>query len=130
MTDPHARLNRLRAKLANETDPEERADLEAAIAALERELGRSITDEAQVGSAVAGGVRGNVTNVSGIVAGSLLSGSFNGHVYLDGRRADQAVRRLGEYLARLRGRCGSVALEGLQQHQQLDDANTVSLQQV
>ncbi|MDZ4722228.1 MAG: hypothetical protein SH847_27515, partial [Roseiflexaceae bacterium] len=133
MSDMEARLVRLRRKLEQETDPEERADLEAAIAALEEKLAvaaQSITDHAQVGVAIAGGVRGTVTNVTGDVTGSLLSGIFHGAVYLDGRRADQAVRLLGEYMDRLRGRCGSITLEGLHQHKQLGDGDSVSLQQV
>jgi formylglycine-generating enzyme required for sulfatase activity len=64
MADQSDRLARLRRKLAATNDPEDRADLEAAIAALEaqqpREHIQAITGDAQVGAAVAGDVRGDV----------------------------------------------------------------------
>jgi len=75
MSDTAARLARLRARLAATTDPDDRADLAAAIAALEREAGvassspppTSVTNDqriggnAQVGVAVAGSISGDVT---------------------------------------------------------------------
>ena len=113
-TDPASRLARLRRKLAEASDPEDQADLAAAIAALEKELAgtyaQTIGEEAQVGIAVAGSVHGNI--------------------YLDGRRADQAARLLAAYLVQLRGRCGTLPLEGVRQQKQLDDVLKVSLDKV
>jgi hypothetical protein len=107
MTDSAARLARLRRKLAATDGPEDRADFEAPIAALEaqvesaesaREHAQTITGHAQVGVAVAG--------------------SLHGNVYLDGRRADQTAQLLADYLStcapirdpacvRVRGRAGA-----------------------
>ncbi len=75
MSDTTAHLARLRAKLAASTDPDDRADLAAAIAALEREVAvassssppthvtndQRIGGNAQVGVAVAGSISGDVT---------------------------------------------------------------------
>lgn len=101
MTDLPTRLTHLRAKLVNEDDPEERAELEAAIAALEEKLAarpplaQSISGAAQVGVAIAGNLMGNLS--------------------LDGRRSDQAQRLLHDYLRQICVRCGSVPLQALVQ---------------
>ena len=112
MTESNDRLTRLRRKLATTDDPEDRADLEAAIAALEAQQppAQIITGQAQVGVAVAGNLHGNV--------------------YLDGRRADAAEKMLAGYLARLRGRCASMPLEGVRQQKQASDVLAISLDQV
>lgn len=64
MTESSERLARLRRKLATTDDPEDRADLEAAIVALEaqkpREHHAEIGGDAQVGASVAGDVQGDV----------------------------------------------------------------------
>jgi formylglycine-generating enzyme required for sulfatase activity len=114
MTETTERLARLRRKLATTDDPEDRSDLEAAIAALEAQqppaAAQSIAGSAQVGVAVAGSIHGNV--------------------YLDGRRADGAAKLLADYLARLRGRCAAMPLEGLRQQKQVGDVLAISLDQV
>jgi formylglycine-generating enzyme required for sulfatase activity len=108
--DLDARIERLRRKLATLTDPEERADQAAAIAALEAQRAppvprthtQTIADHAQVNLAVAGNVHGNI--------------------YLDGRRADAAEKLLAGYLRRLCERCGSLPLEGVHQVKQLGES--------
>lgn len=62
--------------------------------------------------------------------GVAVAGDLQGNVYLDGRRADQAVQLLAEYLSRLRGRCAVMPLEGMRQQKQVSDVLAISLDQV
>src|SRR5437762_11013953 len=114
MTDPLSQLATLRVLRATVTDPAQGAAFDALIAALESaEVARqrqNIGGHAQVGVAVVGSIHGNV--------------------YLDGRRADEDARRLAAYLARLRGSCGMLPLEGLRQQSKLDDVLRMGLDQV
>ena len=115
MTDElNPRIQRFRRKLAAASDPEDQADYRASIAALEKERdaiqSQTIGGNAQIGVAVAGDIHGNI--------------------YLDGRRADQAAKLLAGYLRQLRGRCGSLPLEGVRQQKQVDDVLAVRLDQV
>ncbi|MEI7769705.1 MAG: hypothetical protein WCI67_06950, partial [Chloroflexales bacterium] len=62
--DLEARLTRLRRKLANETDPEERADLAASITAIEAQQAQVSLSGAQMGDVSIGPVAGgDITSV-------------------------------------------------------------------
>ncbi len=50
----------------------------------------TISDTAQVGTAIAGGVHGNLTSIQGDVRGSVLSGSFQGPVHV-GEQSHTAI---------------------------------------
>lgn len=49
---------------------------------LMRQHQQTISDQAQVGTAIAGDVHGNVTSIQGNVSGPVLSGSFQGPVHI------------------------------------------------
>ncbi len=102
------RIERLRRKLITELDPEERADLEASIAALEATMPRThqqtFTDHVQVGVAIAG-------DVSGVI-------------YLEGRRSNQAAQLLRRYLELLCLRYSSLPFQALYQPRHNDHQST------
>jgi len=104
----------LRRKLITELDPEERADLEASIAALEATMPRThqqtFTDHVQVGVAVAGNVHGNV--------------------YLNGYRSDDQARILASYLQRLVADCDQLPLHALTDTKSAGVQGGVTLQTV
>jgi hypothetical protein len=79
MTESSERLARLRRKLVTADDPEDRADLEAAISALEvQQPGQHHTEiggDAQVGASVAGDVHGGIAHTQ--LSGGVNFGSGN-----------------------------------------------------
>src|SRR4051812_40320611 len=104
MTDPATQLTTLRALRDTVTDPTQVAALDALIAQLAaiesaRSHTQTIADNAQVAFAV--------------------SGDIYGDVQTGGAR----------YLARLRGRCATMPLEGMRQ-QQAGDVLAISLDQL
>jgi formylglycine-generating enzyme required for sulfatase activity len=114
MSDSANRLTRLRRKLAATDDPEDRADLEAAIAALEaqqpRQHAQTIGNAAQIGVAVAGDV--------------------HGHIFLAGQRGKTATELLRAYLQRVAQRCSTLPLQGVREQKAADDVLRISLDQV
>jgi hypothetical protein len=72
----HDRLARLRCKLADTTDPDDRADLAVAIAALEEKL--DVTAPASNGDTI---TIGNLTHAAGVAVGA----GARATVYIDGR---------------------------------------------
>lgn len=138
--DLEARLTRLRRKLANESDPEERADLAAAIEALEQKItaqislagaqagdvsvgdvagraqvGQQIAGEATVGAAVAGNVERSL--FSGEITGSYIAEVIN--LYQQAPAAPQADygAALRRYLKHLYVTHGTLDLRGIDQRQ-------------
>jgi hypothetical protein len=55
---------------------------------------------------------------------------LHSNVCLNGRRADAAEKTLAAYLARLRGSCGTLPLEGMRQQSKVDGVLRISLVQV
>ena len=129
MSDTAARLARLRARLAATTDPDDRADLAAAIAALEREAGvassspppTSVTNDqriggnAQVGVAVAGSISGDVT------------------VFFTAAGIDPSEEQrelVASYLNRLAQRCDRLRVTGAVRRERRDAGATLTLSDV
>jgi hypothetical protein len=140
--DLQSRLDRLRRKLERETDPEERADLEASIAAIEAQLRAehaqvSIGADAQTGDVsigdVAGGDQiGQQSNQSAggkATVGAMIGGDVGGDVQTGGVRnqaliqffftaagiaepTDDQQELVAAYLARLVHRCDRLRLSG------------------
>jgi hypothetical protein len=75
----HDRLERLRRKLATTEDPDDRADLEAAIAALEEKLGVTAAPASDTITV------GNLSQVTGVAVGA----GARATVYIDGRLPEE-----------------------------------------
>ncbi|WP_141508720.1 hypothetical protein, partial [Candidatus Chloroploca asiatica] len=102
----HERLARLHRKLAAATDPDDRADLEAAIRALEREAGIVPAQPSHAGDAI---TVGNLSQVTGVAVGA----GARATVYVDGRQGHSNDALLAAYYERLATRCRSLPLQGI-----------------
>ncbi|MFV9504016.1 MAG: NACHT domain-containing protein [Oscillochloridaceae bacterium umkhey_bin13] len=140
--DDYARLERLRRKLATITDSEDRADQEAAIAALEQRIAtqaqlnfagsqmgdvttgdaiagdqQKIEGEAQVGAAIAGNLTGDLTLFTGEASGNYIAEVIN--LYQQNTVAPQAdyATALRRYLKHLYATHATLDLRGIDQRQ-------------
>ena len=116
MTDDlAARIARLRRKLAEASDPDDRADLAAAIAALEQ-VPTPITTTQTIGG--------------GAQVGVAVGRDFHGNVYLNGMRGKTAEELMHGYLTRLAQHCGTLPLQGVREQRSATDVLEISLEQV
>ncbi len=115
----HNRLARLRMKLASTTDPDDRADLQAAIDALEEKLGLSDLPAAPI-------TVGNVTDSMAIAVGT----GARATVYIDGRQGKTHDQVLAAYLARLSRHCGSMPLQGVYEQRGVADMLEIDLDRI
>jgi formylglycine-generating enzyme required for sulfatase activity len=116
----HDRLERLRRKLAITEDPDDRADLEAAITALGEKLG---VQAAPTGDTI---TVGNLTQATGVAVGA----GARATVYIDGRRGKTSTELLAQYLAYVRGRYAALQLQGVYEKRSAEDVLQISLEQV
>jgi formylglycine-generating enzyme required for sulfatase activity len=120
MTAINERLERLRTKLAATTDPDDRADLAAAIAALEEKLG-SLPPSANGPITV-----GDLTNSQAVAVGS----GARATVYIDGRQGKTNDELLAAYYQRLAIRCRSMPLQGVYEQRSTTDRLAIDLERV
>src|SRR5262249_8636469 len=59
-----------------------------------------------------------------------IAGHVYGNIYLAGQRTQSAAQLLAGYLERLRGRCGTLPLQGVREQRAADDVLKISLGQV
>src|SRR5262245_9906306 len=121
MSDLEARLNRLRRKLASTDDPDDRADLEAAIAALQQQ---AVVEEALPPRIHTQHIR-EYTSIQAAVAGDV-----HGDIYIVGERAESARVLLAGYLRWLASQCGQLPLRGVREQKAATDVLNISLDQV
>ena len=127
--DLDARLTRLRRKLDSETDSEERADLAAAIEALEQKLAaqghltdgaqhhQSIMGEANVGAAVAGNVERDLTLFTGTANGNYIAEVINLYPQTPNAPHVDYGAALRRYLTHLYVTHATLDLRGIDQRQ-------------
>ena len=120
MSDSYARLERLRRKRDAETDPEERAAVDEAIAALEEKI-RAADATAQPS--------GRIATVPGHV-GFLNLGDIKGNVFINGRRGKEPSKLVEGYLRRLAGHCALLPLQGVREQRAATDTFNLSLNEV
>ncbi|NCC33483.1 MAG: hypothetical protein EOM24_15920, partial [Chloroflexia bacterium] len=116
----HDRLERLRHKLATTEDPDDRADLEAAITALEEKLG---VQTAHAGDTI---TVGNLSQVTGVAVGV----GARATVYIDGRQGKTNDELLAAYYQRLALRCRLAPLRGVYEPQTMYDNLEIELDRV
>ncbi len=116
----HQRLERLRRKLAATADPDDRADLEAAIAALEEKLG------------VQGAPAGDTINVGDLsqVTGVAIGAGARATVYIDGRQGKSNDELLAAYYQRLATRCRGIPLHGVYEQRSAGDSLAIDLERI
>jgi hypothetical protein len=144
--DLEARLDRLRRKLERETDPEERADLEASIIAIEAQLraehaqvsigagaqtgdvaigdvaggdqiGQQIAGDAQVGAVVGRDVQGDVTLFTGAANGNYIAEVINLYQHSPAVPSADYGAALRRYLRYLYDTNRTLDLRGIDQRQ-------------
>ncbi len=138
-----ARLDRQRRKLETETDPIERADLEATIADLEQKIAareRPVVDlsSSQMGDVSIGDVTGGALTkiarqTNQTITGQAevaVAGDVYGHIFINGKRGKSASELIAGYLTRLAGHCGRLPLQGMREQRTAGDVLAVSLDQV
>src|SRR5262245_55801429 len=121
MSDLEARLNRLRRKLASTDDPDDRADLEAAIAALQQQ---AVVEEALPPRIHTQHIR-EYTSIQAAVAGDV-----HGDIYIVGERTESAKVMLAGYLRWLASQCGQLPLRGVREQKAATDILNIGLDQV
>src|SRR5262245_48926773 len=122
MTDSIERLARLRRKLAATDDPEERADLEAAIDALARQI-----DPA----AAPAEPRTHTQHISRYATiAAAVAGDVHGDIYIVGERAQSTRVLLAGYLRWLASQCGQLPLRGVHEQKSATDVLNIGLDQV
>jgi formylglycine-generating enzyme required for sulfatase activity len=118
MTDPSARLARLRRKLAITDDPDDRADLAAAIDALEQSLASSAP-------------RSHTQHITGYATiAAAIAGDVHGDLYIVGEHAQSARQLLAAYLRWLASQCGQLPLRGVREQKTATDVLDIGLDQV
>lgn len=117
----HDRLERLRRKLAAADDPEDRADLAAAIAALEEKLGSAAP--APAGDTIS---VGDVTDSQALAVGA----GARATVYIDGRQGKTNDELIAAYYQRLVQRCRAMPLQGVYEQRSTTDSLTIDLEHV
>jgi formylglycine-generating enzyme required for sulfatase activity len=139
----HDRLERLRRKLALTSDLDDRADLEAAIRALEREAATSASDPATLGAGHGG------ANVGDVAGGDIIKTDDIGGIGIaigPGARStvfqlffttagiddpsDEQRELVAAYLARLIQRCDRLRLSGAVRRERRDAGAPLTLSQV
>lgn len=121
MTDLDARIARLRRKLEAADDSEDRADLEAAIAALERERASMASVEAHSHTQHIGGYA---------TIAAAIAGDVHGDLYVVGERAQSTRQLLAGYLRWLASQCGQLPLRGVREQKTATDVLEIGLDQV
>lgn len=117
----HERLERLRRKLATTADPDDRADLEVAIAALEEKIGVAAPPPAGDTITV-----GNLTQAAGVAIGA----GARATVYIDGRQGKTSDELLAAYYQRLAQYCRSMPLQGVYEQRSTTDSLAIDLERV
>src|SRR5262245_51688871 len=113
------RLERLRRKLAATDDPDDRADLEVAIAALEEKIGATAP-------APTAGDRitvGDLNQVTGLAVGA----GATARVYIDGRQGKTNDELLAAYYQRLAKRCQAMPLQGVYEQRTTRDSLEIDI---
>lgn len=131
MIDPQQRLERLRRKRDQAADPDDRADLDAAIAALEEKIAQqqvAMPDGVQAGQQQQVAVGGNAQ------VEVLITGNIAGNVTLalpgSSRRSKSAEQIIAAYLARLLEHYRTIGLQGLRDQRSATDVLHIELAQV
>jgi formylglycine-generating enzyme required for sulfatase activity len=137
MNDISARLARLRHKLTATNDPEDRADLEAAIVALEEKAGLSPLKGAEPSPEPAAleparNTEGDTINVGDLTSatGVAVGAGARATVYIDGRRNRTSGELIAVYLKRLIRRCEKIPLQGINEQYDVVDTLNVDLDKV
>lgn len=139
----HDRLARYRRKLEAETDPVERADLEATIADLERkiaaqqhpmvDLSRSQMGDVSIGDMAGGALTKIERQTNQTIIGQAevaVAGDVHGHIFINGRRGKSASELIAGYLRHLAGHCSRLPLQAMREQRAAGDVLAVSLDQV
>src|SRR5690349_14032949 len=116
------RLERLRNKLAATEDPDDRADLEAAIAALAEKIGASVPP-APAGDQI---TVGDVTQTTALAVGA----DARAPVYIDGRQGKTNDQLLAAYYQRMAKRCQAMPLQGVYEQRATRDSLEVNIERV
>jgi formylglycine-generating enzyme required for sulfatase activity/energy-coupling factor transporter ATP-binding protein EcfA2 len=119
----HDRLERLRRKLDATDDPDDRADLAAAIHALEQAARVAPQPQENARDAI---TVGNLSQVTGVAIGT----DARATVYIDGRQGKTSDELLAAYYERLASRCRSMPLQGIYEQRSTGDSLTIGLEQV
>src|SRR5262245_16919681 len=122
MTDSIERLARLRRKLVATDDPEERADLEAAIDALARQIDPAAAPAES---------RTHTQHISGYATiAAAVAGDIHGDIYIVGEHAQSTRVLLAGYLRWLASQCGQLPLRGVREQKSATDILNIGLDQV
>ncbi|EFO79651.1 signal transduction protein [Oscillochloris trichoides DG-6] len=117
--DLSARLTRLRRKHANESDPEERADLAAAIEALEQKIAAQQPAP----------VHHNQT-INNSTVGVGVAGHVYGHIFINGKHDTDSSKLIFTYLNHVARTCDVMPLQGVSSERERDDTLRLGLDQV
>jgi formylglycine-generating enzyme required for sulfatase activity len=121
MTDLDARIARLKRKLDATDDLDDRADLAAAIAALEQ----------QRAPAEAPPSRTHTQHIAGYTTiAAAIAGDVHGDIYIVGERAESTKTLLAGYLRWLASQCGQLPLRGVREQKAATDVLNIGLDQV
>lgn len=122
MSDLTARLARLRKRLASTDDPEERADLEAAIDALAKQLAPADTAAAS---------RTHIQHIHEYTSiATAVAGDVHGDIYIVGERTQSSTALMAGYLRWLASQCSQLPLRGVREQKAASDVLAISLDQV